>query len=236
MFRLPAPFVTNLYISWLTLLPPRRSLSGLLRCCLPGSKFFTFSSNKITLCFQAVTNFLVNSFGQLIKGTRADSSPLPELFEKLEPWYQQRHTCPHPLLQELRTHLSKSLLVLRSPVLKLKVLNFYLVGYSRYCPFSVERYCEVGGVERHWNIPTPWTEILNGTWLKDIEEYLPNWKTVRGAGWKVPRKYHTVEGTGERGSVRSYRGIPAAQSKDTEVLHCRMYGAHTWKYLVNWRS
>ena len=173
MFRLPAPFVTNLYISWLTLLPPRSSLAGLLRCCLPGSKFFTFSSNKITLCFQAVTNFLVNSFGQLIKGTRADSSPLPELFEKLEPWYQQRHTCPHPLFQELRTHLSKSLLVLRSPVLKLKVLNFYLVGYSRYCPLSVERYCEVGGVERHWNIPTPWTEILNGTWLKDMRNICP---------------------------------------------------------------
>lgn len=180
MFRLPAPLVTNLYISWLTLLPPWSSLSGLLRCCLPGSKFFTFSSNKITLCFQAVTNFLVDSFGQLIKGPRADSSPLPELFEKLEPWYQQRHTCPHPLPQELRTHLSKSLLVLRSPVLKLKILNFYLVGYSKYCPLSVERYCGVGGVERHWNIPTPWTEILNGTWLKDIEEYLPNWKILRG--------------------------------------------------------
>ena len=234
MFRLPALFVTNLYIAWLTLLPPWSSLSGLLRCCLPGSKFFTFSSNKISLFFQAVTNFLVDSFGQLIKGPRADSSPLPELYEELEPWYQQRHTRPH-LLPRRSEYIWVNLSWFSDLLYWLKSLNFYLVGYSRYCPLSAERYGGVGGVERHWNILTPWTRYWVGLGSKIVRNTGPT-ERYEGDCLKGTKEIPPSGRHWWGGSVQSYQGIPAAQSKDTEVLCCRMYGAYACKYLVNWRN
>ena len=52
MFWLSAPFVENLYITWLLLPPPCSNVLGLLRCCPPCSESLTFSPNKVTLTFK----------------------------------------------------------------------------------------------------------------------------------------------------------------------------------------
>ena len=38
-------------------LPSQSSLSGLLRCCLPGSESLTLPPNNVSLCFQVLTVF-----------------------------------------------------------------------------------------------------------------------------------------------------------------------------------
>ena len=185
--------------------------------------------NKITLCFQAVTNFSVDSFGQLIKGPRADSSPLPELYEKLEPWYQQRHTRPH-LLPRSSEYIWVNLSWFSDLLYWLKILNFCLVGYSRYCPLSVERYGRVGSVERHWNIPTPWTrywvglgwKILRNTcpieryWGGLVERYQGNttqWKALgRGALFEVTEEYLQISQKTLRCSVVGYMELMLAST------------------------
>ena len=48
------------------------------------------------------------------EGTRADSSPLPELYEGLEPWDHQEPLVPSSLLRSPGN--SESLLVLSSPI------------------------------------------------------------------------------------------------------------------------
>ena len=63
MFRLPTPFVADLYIARLPLPPP---LSSFLRATeMLSARLGVLNRtplNKITLCFQVVTNFLVDSF------------------------------------------------------------------------------------------------------------------------------------------------------------------------------
>ena len=100
------------------------------------------------------------------------------------------------------TDFSKSLLVLRSPVL-VDDPEFYLVGYSRYLSllsWKILGYSHPGSrhslglgwksprhtwpVERHW-----------GHWLKDIREIPTQWKgTGWGDGWKIPRNTWRLKG------------------------------------------
>ena len=48
--------------------------------------------------------------------------------------------------------LSKSLLALGCPIL-VEILDFYMVGYSRYLRCLSGRYWEEGPLGRHWEIP-----------------------------------------------------------------------------------
>ena len=78
------------------LTPSSTSLDQFLRdteMLSPGLKFLIVPPNKITHCFQVVTNFLVDSFATT-KGPRADFSPPPELTRRQSPAISRGPLCP----------------------------------------------------------------------------------------------------------------------------------------------
>ena len=143
--------------------------------------------NSQLLCHEF---FLVDSYGDH-KGLRADFSPLPELNEDPEPWYQQRSLMPTCLLRESR-RIGESFLVLGSPNFWLMILSFiwqcltgtWLASWKILGSDSplIERY--LGSlVEKHWEkMPLNWKILGEPSWNTlglslDTELFIFSWRT-----------------------------------------------------------
>lgn len=156
-----------------------------------------------------------------MKGPRADLSPLPEFYKKLEPWYQQNPLVTTWFLGSLRqiwVSLSWSLDLLYS----LRSWIFYLVRYSRYL-LPLSKVLGMGG--RHQEKYPSSVKIVGEAQLEDTKR-IPTWlkKTLGGGGnqLRTPKAAlkHTEKFPVERhrwGQAWFYWEIPRAGLKDTEV-------------------
>ena len=123
-----------------------------LRGCLPG--YNPKSPNKTELTALTLCIFFSGQFWWPTKGPRADFSPSHELYEDLEPWYQQGLLCPSTCSESRRIWVPSgswiSQLLVDDP-------EFYLVVYNMYLAPQLKD-TGICSVERHWAV---WDECLD---------------------------------------------------------------------------
>ena len=134
-FRLPAPYVANLYIAWLPPhprphQPPAMSLKQFSQSYWDSA--FQAQSPKHShqikqLYHQLWLYFLMNSFGDQHEGTQSRFLSSTWTLWETRAMVLTKAACTHPLPLEFRTDLSKSLLVFGFPILA-AILSFLFGG------------------------------------------------------------------------------------------------------------